>query len=403
MFRTLLAYLKEHPEFFRKILMIAGPRQVGKTTLLQQFPFILQTTNSRYLNWDNDDDRELILKKKTSRFLGEMLTKSNPLLLLDEIHKYPRWKNYLKGIYDTHKNSLTMAVSGSSKLDTYRKGGESLLGRYWLFRLNPLTLAEILQEENFGVPKAFSITSSSQAEKTLEALLTKGGFPEPYYTLTPEQVVRWRSLRKEVLVKGDLRDLSRIQELTGLRTLMDMLPSRVGSVLSLNSLREDLEINHATITNWLKWISTIYYCFTIAPYARSFPRALKKGPKLYLYDWSEIGDEGARFENFTACHLKKACDFYTDTGKGNFDICYLRDKEGHEVDFLILRENKPWMLVETKLSDDQPGKGLIYFANRISHEHCVLLVQKECKPRRQKVGDLNVWVTGAAPFFKGWI
>lgn len=403
MFRTLSAYLGAHPEFFEKILMISGPRQVGKTTLLQHIPELLKTRNSRYLNWDNEENRELIIKKRTTALIGVMSANTKPLLLLDEIHKYPRWKNYLKGIYDTYKGGLRIAVSGSSRLDTYRKGGESLLGRYWLFTLNPLTLAEVMHEKNFEIPKKFSPRASKLAHRHFNKLLACGGFPEPFYTLTPEQIIRWRGLRKEVLVKEDLRDLSRVQELSGIRLLMDLLPQRVGSVLSFNSLREDLEVNHATATNWLKWLSTIYYCFMVLPYARSMPRALKKGPKLYLYDWSELTDSGARFENLVACHLKKICDFHTETGKGNFELRYLRDKEGHEVDFLILRDQKPWMLVETKVSDDQPGKGLIYFANRISHQHCVQLVQGDLIPRWQKVGGKDIWVTGAAAFLGGWV
>ena len=261
-----------------------------------------------------------------------------------------------------------IVVTGSSRLDLFRKGGDSLLGRYFAFRLHPLTVGELRGEEPTSPDELPGCLASRLAgdPATLAKLLAYGGFPEPF--LEGDVTFRnlWRRTRTDRLVREDLLDLTRAQEIALIQTAAALLPTRVGSPLSVQSLAEDLEVSHPTMRRWLTWFGHLYLVFTVPPYARRVLRAIRKRPKLYLWEWSEVEDDGARFENLVASHLLKAAHFWTDAGLGVFDLCYVRDKEKREVDFLLLRDRKPWLLAECRSSDVTPSPSLLAFSAALS-------------------------------------
>jgi len=237
----------------------------------------------------------------------------------------------------------------------------------------------------------------------MERLLTFGGFPEPLLAGSETLHRRWKRMRRERLIKEDLRDLSKIHDLSHIENLMDLVIASVGSTLSLNSLRESLDVSYNAVRTWLQWLEAIYYCFRIAPYSKRIARGLKKEAKHFLFDWSEVADPGGRFENMVAVHLKKSIDFWNDTGVGEFDLCYVRDLEKREVDFLILREKKPWMLIECKLKDDALPRALLHMAMQLKPQHTVLVTQEEQAGRYRVAGDLRVWSTGASSFLRNFV
>lgn len=355
-------YLTNHivKDLSKKMVFIGGARQVGKTSLAQ---YVGQNyfNSHEYLNWDYRDDRKKILQ---SMFKGDA-----DIVLFDEIHKYKDWKNYLKGQFDKHKDDFKMLVTGSARLDIYRKGGDSLMGRYYYYRLHPFSLPEFLGRENNLVPFE-EIDFSDVGKESSEAfgvLYKFGGFPEPLFAQDEATLRRWHNQRLDRLVKEDIRDLENIRDLSSLQIMIDILPDKVGSLLSLNSLREDLSVAHKTVSKWAEILENFYYHFRIYPFSHKKLKSLKKEPKLYLYDWSEINsNEAAKLENITASHLLKTCHYLNDTAGYKTELYFLRDIEGREVDFLVAESGKPWFAVEVKSSSKEISRNLAYFDDKLN-------------------------------------
>ena len=347
------------PDLDDKMVFIGGARQVGKTSMAK---YIAENhyKSSDYLNWDVREDRRNIIQ---SSFKGDA-----QLILFDEIHKYKGWKNYLKGQFDKHRGDFKILVTGSARLDVYRRGGDSLMGRYFYYRLHPFSLAESFGKRNPLKPlDDISIAdATAETSEALASLIKFGGFPEPFLKQSERDLRRWHSQRLERLVKEDIRDLENIRDLSALQILVDLLPVKVGSLLSLNSLREDLAVAHKTVSSWMDVLERFYYHFRIYPFAHSRIKSLKKEPKLYLWDWSEItANDGARLENVVASHLLKLCHCLNDVDGHKTDLWFLRDIDGREVDFLVTDGQEPWFAVEVKSSAKDVSKSLAYYGHKL--------------------------------------
>jgi len=341
-----------------KMVFIGGPRQVGKTTLAR-FIGEKEYQRAQYLSWDNRNDRKDIIEVR--------LDATAQLIIFDELHKYRKWKNHLKGIFDSYRDRFHILVTGSARLDLYMKGGDSLLGRYHYFRLHPFSVAELIGTSS-GVEPPGELMFSSPARETkesFEALLRFGGFPEPLFKQDERTLRRWQNERLDRLVKEDIRDIESIRDLSALQILVEILPSKVGSKLSLNALRDDLQVAHKTISVWMNVLERFYYHFRIYPFASRAIHSLRKEPKLYLWDWSQLEDEAARFENMVASHLFKFAHFLRDAHGYQTDLFYVRDVEGREIDFLVAVNKKPWFAVEVKESNVTPSKHFAYFAQKL--------------------------------------
>jgi predicted AAA+ superfamily ATPase len=306
----------------RKMVFLAGPRQVGKTTLARRLPGAARG----HLNWDVAADRERILR-------GELPV--GPLWVLDEIQKYRRWRNYLKGLYDGRPRGQRVLVTGSARLDLYRFGGDSLQGRYHLLRLHPLSLAEVGK----GRRDAFM------------RLLRFGGFPEPFFAGSATQAKRWSREYRTRLIHDDMASLERIQDLGHLELLMLRLPDLVGAPLSINALREDLQVSHKAVAAWVGALERLYAIFRIPPLGGPRIRAVTKAQKHYHLDWSLVPEDPQRFENLVACHLLKWVHYRQDVEGAALELRYFRDAEGREVDFVVTDAGRPVLLVECKWSD----------------------------------------------------
>ncbi len=320
----------------RKMVFIGGPRQVGKTTLAHQ---LRAPEETGYLNWDVPEDQERILKRELP------LT---PLLVLDEIHKYRLWRNYLKGLYDAQqvgkKARQEILVTGSARLDVYRFSGDSLQGRYHYLRLLPLSVAEL----------------QGPVHENLTSLLQLGGFPEPFFTQSESESRRWSREYRTRLLREDLRDLEQVRNISMIALLMSRLPSLIGSPLSINSLREDLQVAHKTVAHWIEILERLYALFRIPPLGGPKIRAIKKEQKAYLFDWTLVPELPMRFENLVAVHLLKHVFFLEDTQGLDIELRYFRDLDGREVDFVVVQDQKPILLVECKLGDQPLSPHLRY-------------------------------------------
>lgn len=326
----------------RKMAFIGGPRQVGKTTLaLSLIGKSADETHPAYFNWDDP--------RAAARVRNLELPPGEPLLVFDEIHKFARWRNLVKGIYDTEKSRRRIVVTGSARLDYYRKGGDSLANRYRYFRLHPFSLGEL---------------ASAPAKSDLDTLLRFGGFPEPFLLQDEREHRIWQRDRIARVVRDDLRDLEQVREISLVEQLVDLLPARVGSPLSIKSLREDLQVDHKTVERWLTILENLYLCFRIAPFGPPKVRAVKKERKLYLWDWSMAPDGGPRFENLVASQLLKYCHFVEDTEGHAMELRFLRDTDKREVDFVVLKNRKPIFAVECKTGERSVSPAIRYFAER---------------------------------------
>ncbi|MBI4370039.1 MAG: ATP-binding protein [Elusimicrobia bacterium] len=384
---------------YNKMAFLAGPRQCGKTTLARRLG--QEFSSSVYFNWDILTDQKKLLKNPYFYEETTRESKKNPLVIFDEIHKYGRWKNYLKGVYDKDRDDFYFLVTGSGRLDLFQRGGDSLLGRYLALPLMPLTLGEVLNGS--PVPwKQFKNSlqdvpeSSPRSRGLYRGLWSWGGFPEPFLKGEEQFYQAWMVHRKTLLLREDIRQMTNIRDLSLLEMLSHLLPQRVGSPLSINALREDMGVAFETVRDWLEILARFYYIFRLTPFAGSLARALRKETKTYLYDWPEITDEGARFENLVALHLWKAAQTCKAIGEADVSVHYLRDKEKREVDFVLCERRQPVLLIETKLSDQTPSASLLYYQERLNIPVGIQLVHQEGVCKKMTRAKRATWVISAS-------
>lgn len=342
----------------KKMVFVGGPRQVGKTTLAKA----ILSSNYRsglYLNWDYDDDRQAILRQQWSS--------DHELLVFDELHKFPRWKTWIKGIYDVSHDSHSFLITGSARLDVYHRGGDSLMGRYHYWRLHPFTLDEVPQ----GItPK-----------EAYRRLMTVGGFPEPFLDDNEREARRWRRERFDRVLREDIRDLEPIRNIQLLGMFLDLLRHRVGSLITLSNLAGDLQISPKTAKTWLELLERMYLVFSVRPYTRSIPRAVLKPPKVYFFNNGDvIGDEGSRFENLIATSLLKRLHYLEDRDGYRYELRYIRDKEGREIDFAVVKDGNLEELIEAKYSEETISKSLLYYAKRLKPQKATQIVARLRRP-----------------------
>jgi len=324
-----------------KMVFLGGPRQVGKTTLALSLLEGGSDVHPAYRNWD-----DMVARKD---LLRGALPPDQKLVVLDEIHKYKGWRSLVKGFYDVNKSSRRFLITGSARLDHYRRGGDSLQGRYHYHRLHPFSLYEI---------------NSSPTPSDLQHLLEFGGFPEPFCKGNQRHWKRWQKERQSQVVQDDIVNLEHVKEISQIDLLATILPDRVGSLLSVNNLREDLSVAFETADRWITILENLYFCFRIQPYGLPKLRASRKEKKLYMWDWSLCDDPGARFENLVASNLLKYCHSIEDSEGDRMALMFVRDSIGRELDFVVVRNDKPVFAVECKTDERDISRNIVYFAER---------------------------------------
>ncbi len=348
----------------KSMVFLSGPRQCGKTTLAKMIAE--GYANRTYFNWDIITDKRRLIEDPYFFQDDERKDLSNPLVVLDEIHKYKDWRNYLKGVYDRFHEQYVFLVTGSGRLDLHRRGGDSLAGRYHAFHLWPLTCAE-LHCQNSSLdqfrehPLRVCEDDRESCQTTMERLLMFSGFPEPYLAAKQASYRRWSRTYHKQIVREDIRDLTDVKQVDDIEILFSLLPSKVGAPLSIPNLSTDLKAAYNTVKNWLTVLERFFLTFSITPWTTNIARAIQKERKTYIFDYALVEDEGARFENLIALELLRAVTTWNDLGYGDFHLHYIRTKENREVDFLLAEGRKPFLLVEAKCGDNKPSQNLIRF------------------------------------------
>jgi predicted AAA+ superfamily ATPase len=362
----------------RKMVMLTGPRQVGKTTLARQMMAGMQP--AQYLNWDVAADRA-VLRRQSWPSGGR-------LLVMDEIHKMPGWKAWLKGVVDGRPAQQALLVTGSARMETFRQSGESLAGRYFALRLHPISVREWCEQQG------------ATPDDALRRLLERGGFPEPCLADDAEAADRWRAQYIGDLVREDVLEFSRVQEIGALRLFVDMLRERVGSPLSLASIARDLAVSPVTLRRYLDILQALFIVFTVQPWHRNIARSLLQAPKVYFFDTGLVrGDAGLRLENAVAGMLLKQQHFLIDARGQDAGLHYIRTKDGAEVDFALSRDGALTHLIECKLADAAPHRALLNFAERFAQAEAVQLVQQlrqEEQRGRVRITDAARWLAQLA-------
>lgn len=363
-----------HLKSFSQMAFIVGPRQVGKTTLARSLEKHFK--ESRYFNWDVVKDRTQMLTGQD--FIEEIypinvLREQKPLIIFDEIHKYKYWKNYLKGFFDYYKDHFHIVVTGSARLDLYQSSGDSLMGRYFQYRVHPLSVREMspIKERRALLESPYEIEDSEY-----NALYKYGGFPEPLLQRKDNFYSLWQATRNKQLIYEDIQSVEKINDITLLEVLAELLKSQAGQMLNRTKLSSKVGVTVQTVVRWISALEKFYYCFLIKPWSNNVTRSLIKEPKLYMWDWSVVEDEGAKNENFIASHLLKFAHYWSDLGKYEIGIYYLRDIDKREVDFLVTKEKQPWFTVEAKSSPSKTMKLLEYFHSQLNTDYDLEVVQK---------------------------
>ncbi len=364
----------------KDMIFLVGPRQAGKTTLAHIIS--KNFTNKVYFNWDIPEHRVKVLENPSFFESAPRKDRSIPLVIFDEIHKYKDWKNYLKGVYDQYHGAYKFLVSGSGRLDIYQKGGDSLAGRYFLFHLWPFTIAELggrnREFDDFAQdPLNLEIRENVRLGEIWSNLLELSGFPEPYLSGKKRTYKRWSNIYSQQLIREDIRDLTGIKSVIDIETLYLLLPTKVGSSLSIPSMASDLRVAYNSIRNWLGVLERFFMIFTIGPWIHRIARAIQKERKVYLWDTPRIKEPSARFENAVALELFRAVTNWNDMGYGRWTLHFVKNKQGLEVDFLIANENEPMLLIEAKLGQDEPSKALKKFQQDLQVPAVQLINQGE--------------------------
>lgn len=347
----------------KKLVFLTGPRQVGKTWLALEIS--KKFANPLYLNYDRREDREII---KNEAWLD-----STDLLILDELHKMEGWKNYIKGVYDTRPEHLRILVTGSARLETFSQSGDSLAGRYFRHRLLPFSPSEL---------------AAAGRTDLANLLISRSGFPEPLLAGSDEDSKRWRLQYADTLIREDILDFEKIHDLKALRLVLELLRERVGSPLSYTSIAEDAGISPNTVKKYISIYESLYIIFRITPFSGNIARSLLKEPKIYFFDTGMVkGDEGIKFENLAALSLLKyTLGMYDNRGK-NYELRYMRTKEGKEVDFCITLDNRPEIIIEAKRSESDLSKNLLYFHQKYSIPASQIVLNLK---RERKAGEITI-------------
>jgi len=381
---------------YEQMLFVSGPRQCGKTTLAEMI--LAQVGIGRY--WNNDIPEDQILLTQKPSFFEEIDHGKGvkPLIVFDEIHKFPRWKNVLKGTYDRSRKDFRFLITGSGRLDLYQKGGDSLAGRYLLYHLFPLTINElsgkkIPLEDFLKSPNALP-EERPETPSIWKGLETLSGFPEPFTRGTEAFYRRWTQAYSKQIVREDIRDLTHVRQIGQMEILAGLLPEKVGNLFSINSVREDLKVSFDTVKSWIGVFEKFFLVFLITPWSKKLTRAIQKEPKLYLYNWAAISEPGARFENMVALHLFQAVTLWNERGLGEFGLHFVRDRQKNEVDFLITSKKNPFLLVETKLEETEPAAALLKM-KKLFHVPAVQLVNKPGVSRQVTRDDEKILVVSA--------
>ncbi len=360
--------VRRHLSRDRQMIFISGPRQVGKTTLCEGI-------STLHLNWDNASHRAIILggEEKIADFAGlDRARAEPPVLVLDELHHFNGWKRLLKGFFDVYGKRVRVIVTGSARLDVFKKSGDSLMGRYFPYRMHPLSVGELLRPVQ---PDGVILPPARPGSDIWDALLRLGGFPEPFAKGDAAFLARWHRLRFEQLVREDIRRDTAIRELDQMESMARILATRSGEQLVWSSLGAEVQVGEITARNWTSVLESFFFGFRVRPWARDIAGALRKTPKWYLRDWSRIRDPGKRNETMLACHLLKAAQLWTDLGLGEFELFYVRDKRGKtEVDFLLSKDGEPWLVAECKSGDAKVSPSLRTVQNATRAPHAFQVV-----------------------------
>lgn len=376
-----------------RMLFISGPRQVGKTTYTLKK---IKELGGSYFNWDDREVRRAY-EEKASFFVKS--SELNSMVVFDEIHKRKNWKDILKGIYDTHKSNYQFVITGSAKLDTFRRSGDSLVGRYFLTHIFPISIGDLLNLNFKGYNSSIlllkNILNLNKVihKESIDSLLHLGGFPEPFFKGSESFFRRWQKQHHELLIREDLRDLSNIQNLDKVENLINLLERNVSSTVSYNSLAQDLETDHKSVKQWLLQLEKIMLTFTIKPYFKQIQKTLRKNPKVYFHDWSFVKSEGARFENFIACQLLKATILWNERFGYNFGLYFIRTYSDKEVDFCITFGNKPWLIIETKYGYPDIPSSIKEFAKLLKVPAVILTNEENWNVKKD-----NVYIFSARRF-----
>jgi len=337
----------------RKMVFLTGSRQVGKTSLALSLTKKIQP--SLYLNYDNFEHRAQIQQMNW--------LPSVKFLVLDELHKMPDWKNYLKGLYDTKLEHLQILVTGSARLETFRQTGDSLAGRFFRHRLNPFSLVELQAAGELN-------------EDSIEQLITRGGFPEPFLAQSMADANRWRLQYIDGLIRTDILDFEQIHDFKTIQLLLELLRTRVGSPLSYASLARDLACAPNTVKRYIEIFEALMIVFKVTPYHKNIGRSLLKESKVYFFDNGMVkGDDGVKFENFVAISLLKHLQAVEDYQGIRTKLSYIRTKDKKEIDFALVVDNEIESVIEVKLSDTKLSPSLLYFQKKYQFPKAIQLVK----------------------------
>jgi len=335
----------------RKVSVLVGPRQVGKTFLLRELQkeATRQGKRCRYFDLEQPDD--LLALGQTEKQQFDTLTQSGDVVFVDEFHLLKNISKIFKAIHDS-KHKIKIYASGSSALEMHKHLKESMAGRVIFNPIYPLSLDELLQIKNFNNDSA----------------ITFGGLPGLLHAKNDEEKISLLQSMVATYIQKDIKSLIKEENIRAFNHLIALLAEHQGSVVVAANLSREIGLSKPTVEKYLEILSQTYVCHALSSFSKNLSNELKKSKKYYLYDLgirnsvikdfripAKREDSGVLKESFVFLNILQQL-------KANMEVRFWRTKRGDEIDFILIKNRIPYPVeVKSKIAKPEIPQAIKMF------------------------------------------
>ena len=358
---------------YRRVVVVSGARQTGKTTLTEQ----LKVPGIEFYTLDDTDLLDLALRDPK----GFVQTQAKTLII-DEIQKAPKLISEIKRIVDKNNRNGQFLLTGSVNLQTMPSATESLAGRVKNIKLRPFANGEILRKKPVFLERAFNsdfpVSIHGYDKRAIFDLAFRGGYPEAVRIKNCNERREWHKDYLKTLIDYDLTDIANIRRKEALEEMLPVLAAWSGKFMDMNTIGSSLSLTRPTLESYVNWLLALFIFEKVPPWLKTDYDRIGKKPKLYAADsglmtsvlnWQikevmlNVDRSGKLMETFVFQELAVQVDL-----NSRYSLYQYRDREKREIDFIIERDDGAVLGIEVKaghnvsLDDFKPQE---WFRNNI--------------------------------------